>query len=286
MRLVLLTLVGLAAAVVVSLSVAAARWRAGTGSLRRRLEAARVPIAPATLDPHELEGLPDPVRRYFGAVLAPGQPIIAAAHVRHAGTFDTGEDAERWARFTSDQRVITRRPGFDWDARVRMAPGVTAWVHDAYVAGEGILVVSAMALVPIVRLRGSPEVARGELMRFLAESPWYPTALLPSQGVRWEPVDDGSARATLADGEVGVTLTFRFDDEGLIESVHADARGRTVGGRVVQTPWEGRWSAYEIRDGMRVPTRGEVAWIAPSGRRPYWRGRITDIAYEYAPRGR
>ena len=39
------------------------------------------------------------------------------------------------------------------------------------------------------------EVAQGELMRFFAEAAWYPTALLPSQGVRWQAVDDTSARA-------------------------------------------------------------------------------------------
>lgn len=45
-------------------------------------------------------------------------------------------------------------------------------------------------------LRGAlGEVAQGELMRFFAEAAWYPTALLPSQGVRWQAVDDTSARA-------------------------------------------------------------------------------------------
>ena len=46
--------------------------------------------------------------------------------------------------------------------------------------------------------QGSDELARGEFMRWFAEAPWYPTALLPSQGVRWQAVDDTSAQATLA----------------------------------------------------------------------------------------
>ena len=40
-------------------------------------------------------------------------------------------------------------------------------------------------------------MAEGELMRFLAEAAWYPTALLPSQGVRWQGADERSAFATL-----------------------------------------------------------------------------------------
>lgn len=35
-------------------------------------------------------------------------------------------------------------------------------------------------------------------------------------------------------------------------------------------------------DGMQVPMRGEVAWLLPAGARPYWRGTITALAYEFA----
>ena len=93
--------------------------------------------------------------------------------------------------------------------------------------------------------------------------------------------DDFSAKATLKDGETAVTLLFRFDENGLIESVRADARGRTVAGVVIPTPWEGRWSNYEWRDGMCIPTEGEVAWVLPEGPNPYFRGRITSLHYEF-----
>ena len=209
--------------------------------------------------------------------------MISAVSVAHAGTFNTSETGEQWKPFTSTQRVITQRPGFDWEGRIAMLPGLTVHVHDAYIAGEGILHATLFGLVSLVNLRGTPEVAHGELMRFLAEAAWYPTALLPSQGVRWEAVDETSAKATLKDGDLSLTLLFRFDEHGLIESVRTEARGRTVAGTVVPTPWEGRWSHYEPRDGMRVPTEGEVAWMLPEGPRPYWRGRITRLDYEFAP---
>jgi hypothetical protein len=132
-----------------------------------------------------------------------------------------------------------------------------------------------------VNLRGTPEVAQGELMRFFAEAAWYPTALLPSQGVRWEAVGDTSARATLKDGETTLTLLFRFNKDGLIDSIRAEARGRTVKGRVIPTPWEVRLKNYELREGMRIPREGEVAWILPEGPKPYWRGSITRLTYEF-----
>jgi len=41
---------------------------------------------------------------------------------------------------------------------------------------------SLFGLISLANWRGTPEVAQGELMRFLAEAAWDPTALLPSQG--------------------------------------------------------------------------------------------------------
>ena len=79
-----------------------------------------------------------------------------------------------------------------------------------------------------------------------------------------------------------MSLLFEFSEAGLIASVNADARWRTVKDEVLPTPWAGRFWQYELRDGIRVPVEAEVAWLLPEGRRPYWRGRITHFHYEFA----
>lgn len=259
------------------------RRNSETQELRARLDKAREPLRPQTVDFRELEGLPAPVRRYFRAALEEAQPMVAGARVRHEGTFNMGEGAENnWKPFTSDQVVVARRPGFDWNGRVAMMPGLPVRVHDAYVAGEGILHASLLGLVSVVDMRGRGEVAEGELMRFFAEATWYPTALLPSQGVRWEAVDGRSARATLEEGDISLTMLFTFDERGLVETVSAEERGRAVGDKIVPTPWRGRFWNYEERGGMLVPLDGEVAWLPPEVEKPYWRGHITEIAYQFA----
>jgi len=259
------------------------RWDSSTKDLLARLEAARSAVGSTSYDPRELEGLPGPVQRYFRAALTEGQPIVAAVSVEHEGTFNMSAAGEKWQRFSSRQRVTTQCPGFLWDARIAVAPGLKARVHDAYIEGEGILRATLLGFLTLVNLRGTRAVAEGELMRFFAEAAWYPTALLPSQGVQWTAVDGSSAKAALKDGDISLTLLFRFDEAGLIASVRADARGRTVGREVIPTPWEGRWKRYELREGMRVPLEGEVAWILPEGPKPYWRGRITSLSYEFVP---
>ncbi len=260
------------------------RWRAASTQLLAQLQATRRPRAAggsvAAVALHELEGLPLPVQRYLRLVLREGLPLIDSVHLHHSGTFNMKSDGEGWKPFTSMQQVQTQRPGFVWDASVSLAPGLDVRVHDADVGGRGVLHAAVLGAVPVARLSGGGDLAQGELMRWLAESPWYPTVLLPSQGVQWQAVDSRSADATVVDGEVTVTLRFRFDSDGFVDTVTAAARGRLVGRVVKPAPWQGRFWNYALRSGLRVPLQGEVAWLLPGGASPYWRGRITSIVFD------
>ncbi len=276
-------LAALVAAAVVAVYLGDMRWKEETAAIRSELERARVAASEAKIMVSVAgEGLPGPVRRYLEAVLPKETPSVVGVTLRHTGEFNMSETGERWAPFTSDQTATMRRPGFDWDARIRMAPGVNVYVHDAYVAGKGMLHAAVLGLVTVADERDTPDIAQGELMRFLAEAAWYPTMLLPGQGVRWEAIDERSARVFLEDGNTSVSLVFFFNADGLIETFRADARTRGAGDVKTAAPWSGRFWNYERRNGILVPLDGEVSWLLPDGPKPYWRGHITDIRHEFA----
>jgi hypothetical protein len=255
------------------------QWQLSTDRLRAKLTDGRQTMNPKTYDPKELEGLPDPVQRYFQAVLKDGQPIVSAANLSQQGLFNMSETKAKWSPFTATQFVTTQRPGFDWDARIQMAPGVSAFVHDAYILGSGSLHVSLLGLFTVADVRDTPQAAQGELLRFFAEMPWYPTALLPSQGVRWEAIDNTSAHAAVTDGATTISLVFRFNADGTIETMRAEARYRD---KLTTMPWSGRFWNYSTRDGMLIPLQGEVGWEYPDGLRLYYKGKVTDINFEFA----
>jgi hypothetical protein len=266
------------------------RWADHMAVLARGLEAARNegtgkpphPNDTTHYDPHELEGLPAPVQRYFRAVLTEGQPIVSAVTIKMTGTINMSATAEQWKPFTSKQRVVTRRAGFMWDAQISMLPGMKVRVVDSYIAGKGLVQAAMLGLFTVADMGGGGEMARGEFMRFFAETPWYPTALLPSQGVQWAAVDGTSANASINDGPVTLTLLFHFNDAGLIHSVRAEARGGMVGKEMLMRPWECGLSNYEVRSGMTVPISGEAAWVRPDGRKTYFIGSVKSMAYEFA----
>ena len=265
----------------------AKRWANTTRALTGTLDAARIkdqapPERLARYHARELDGLPAPVQRYFRAVLTDGQPLITTAMIELAGSFNLSASGAQWRPFVSKQRVVTGRPGFLWDAQIAMLPGLPVRVVDSYIAGQGLLHAAALGLLTVADVHGDGEIARGEFMRYFAEAAWYPTALLPSQGVFWQAVADHSANATMVDGPLTLTLLFRFNDAGLIDSFRAEARAAMVGKDVVMLPWEGRWSNYQTQGDLTLPFTGEVAWVRPEGRKPYFIGTVTALHHEFA----
>jgi len=253
-------------------------WRHKSMTLIERLRPR--PAHPAVYDEGELEGLPGPVARYFRAVLRNGQPIIRYAELSQRGRFLVPPGRSGWRRFYAMHHVAPTSVSFLWDASIRLLPGIAVLVRDSFIDGAGAMRADMMAVWPLIDVEGTPDMAAGALQRYLAEAAWVPTALLPSQGVRWSPIDEKSASASITVGATTVSLDFTFAADGTVSSVFTNARARAVGASFVLTPWQGRFSRYAEMHGMKIPLCVEVEWLLPEGPQPYWIGEITATLYE------
>lgn len=230
--------------------------------------------------PADSADVPAPVQRYLARVLPEGQRRVEAVRIEQSGTFRDADPGAGWSPFTATQHVTTRPPGFVWDASIEVVPWIPVRVLDAYHAGRGRLWARLGGVLTVMAPASSASLDEGELMRYLAEAPLYPTALLPETGVKWSPIDDRSARAVLTDGETTATLTFHFNERNEVERVTGSRGFMTDEGPTESRPWIGYWRGYAERNGMWVPTEGEVAWGLPSGREvSYWRGHIDNLDY-------
>jgi len=260
--------------------VAAGRVRLDRATTRRVDALRSVAQAPADeVRRGDYADLPAPVRRYFGAVLTEGRSHVRTARLDQRGEFRLGGPSGSWKPMTATQHYAVDPPGFVWDATVDVAPLVPARVVDAYERGEGSLRALVYSTVPVAAADPGPALDEGELLRYLAEAVWFPTALLPAAGVEWTAVDERAARATLADRGSTAAAVFHFDEEGLVERVAVDERYRQETDDYA--PWTGRFGRYRWIDGLRVPTEASVEWTTPEGPLSYWRAQIA--AVEYAP---
>jgi hypothetical protein len=232
-----------------------------------------------TVGTDDLAGLPAPVRRYLSHALTEGQDHVSTVRLAQRGEFRLGDADAPWKPLEATQTVTTGPPGFVWDATIDVAPFVPVRVVDQYRDGRGFLRAKLFSTVTVADAAPGPELDAGELLRYLGESVWYPTALLPGNGVEWEPIDDRSARATLTHRGTTASLVFHFEDSEVVR-VSGERPYRRPDGSYDLVPWTGYWRDYRCREGMAVPTEGEVEWNLPDGDLPYWRARLTEVEYE------
>jgi hypothetical protein len=273
---------GLLAAVVFALALANWLWHAQIARLTNDIKGqASTPAAPRA--PANTDDLPVPVRRFLNRSVPANAPTVRLVHLITAGEFRMGAAENSWRPFRAEQDFSVDRPGFVWDARIRMAPFLPVYVRDVYAGGRGETLARVLGAHTVAHEGGEatvPDLAAGQLIRLLGETIWFPTALRPGPSLAWTAIDDARARATLTDGGTEVSLEFTFNADGDITEVFSPDRPRSVDGAYVPTPWVVRCFDHQVRNGLRIPVGCEAEWRLPAGPLSYWRGRVVKVTYQ------
>lgn len=158
-----------------------------------------------------------------------------------------------------------------------MAPGLHLRVMDSLVDDIGAGEVLLLSAVRMGHEHGRLEMNAGALHRYLAEAPWYPWALLPSERLTWTGIDDSRAMATLVDKTATVTLEFRFGPGGEVNGIYSPGRWGRFAEGFRQVAWEGHFRQYERHAGVLVPTRAEVGWYRGTSLDLVWQGHVRSL---------
>ncbi|MEZ5718718.1 MAG: DUF6544 family protein [Burkholderiaceae bacterium] len=224
-----------------------------------------------------LEALPTPVQRYLRYAFPQGVPAATHVEMQMQGNFRR-PGTESFAPTSASQTAATRTPAMAFDATTPIVPGIWARAYDAYANGQMEMKARILSAITVVDEHSSPELNRISLRRWLLESPTYPQALLPGGVVRWEPVDDRTARAVATDRGMTTSLLARFGDDGRLASFQAEEDGDLT------TPYHGSGehvarSDYRLVQGIRVPMGFTISRMAKGRIMPFWEGRITSIRF-------
>lgn len=234
------------------------------------------PASPSTSAPSDARAiLLDYVRR----VLPRERATPSSVRIEQRGTM-WRRPGGRGLPFTAVQRFETSRVEFAWQARFAMMPAVWLAVEDAFVGGHGHLEGRLWDRIRVMRSVG-PEIDRGQILRYLAELPWNPHAILGNDALRWRVLGPRRLEVALADTTPRCAIEMSLDEHGDIQQVGTAARGYLDGKTIVMRPWGGRFWDYALFDGVRMPRFAEVWWDLPSGRFTYWRGELTAATHKW-----
>lgn len=216
----------------------------------------------------QLEGLPEPVQRYFNRVLKKGQPYISYAGIKHRGQFKTGPD-KGWTNIRGEQYATTTKPGFIWKGTTSLFVA-----RDLYIADKGRLIVTLLYIFRVADGKGA-KYNEGELLRWLGESVLYPTNLLPAERLQWSPIDENTARLTFRYREHALSFKITFNDSAEITEMETK---RYMGERGLET-WVIKISRYREMNNVRIPTLFEAIWRLEKGDFSYAKFKITEVLY-------
>lgn len=223
----------------------------------------------------DLAAVPEPVARYLRRTGVVGRRPVQTVMLRQRGRFRLKPDGA-WAALRAVQRYTVDPPAFVWHATISPWAFTPVKVVDAFTQGHGRLVARLWGLVPIARACG-PQTDAGELLRFLGEIAWFPTAWL-SPNITWSVRDDRSATATISSGGVSVSGTLCFDDGDRIVGFEA-IRHRIVGRSFTLDQWQTPLFGHNMVNGLLIPLKGKAIWKLQSGDFEYFDGEVTSLEY-------
>lgn len=235
----------------------------------------------ATFDPAMVSDLPDPARRYFLFAIAPGTRLSQVAELEMTGQLSLGTQGRPDYMPMRARQILAGPRGFVWQLRAG-SPRLWFSGSDGYVSGQGWTRFWLYDVAPVARAGGDADYARSAAGRAIAESLfWVPAALLPSASVRWEPVDNDTARAIVSQGGHDHVLDLTVASDGRPRAVSILRWSRENAQRVWRLqPFGGTIGEIRQVGGYRVAASVEGGnGFGTAAYFPFYRARITRIRF-------
>lgn len=204
--------------------------------------------------------LPPPVFRHYKLIMGMRYPNVRTAVIGAQARFRRG----LWIpmRFVA-YHIIGQH--FLRDMEVTWFGYTLFSAEDTYINGRGVMNIAG-------RVDKGPEVDQGAAMAMWAEQAiLFPTATIDRPGVRWEGIDEHTARLVypFGEGEDGGTVTF--DPDTGFARQFTGMRHKGVGG--AKEPWHVYFNQWRKYKSMLLPQQIEVMWEKEG--QPWFKATLT-----------
>ncbi len=210
--------------------------------------------------------LPVPVARYYQAICGDRVPVIESAVI-------TGRAKMRVGGLTFPARFrFTHLAGRDYRHYIEAAVlGVPVMkVNEHYLDGK------ARLALPIGTVENEPKIDMAANLGLWAESIWLPSIFLTDPRVRWEAIDDTTARLVVPFGEQEDNFTVTFDpSSGLLLALETQ-RYREAADEE-KTLWRNEALGWRTFHGTQIPSPGSATWLDEGT--PWAVFTVEDVAY-------
>ncbi|MFO8068416.1 MAG: DUF6544 family protein [Alkalibacterium sp.] len=223
----------------------------------------------------DLTALPASVQRWLQYSGIVGREKIVSGRLKQEAEMRMEADGQ-WMTVEAEQYFTSEEPGFIWSATINAAPFVHIAGRDKYLNGKGSMLIKPMSLFTIADSKGE-EIDQGTLLRYLAETVWFPSAVL-NDYIRWKEIDEDNAKATMTYGGISTSGVFTFNQMGEVTNFEAERYGEFDGEFSLET-WSISVSDYKTFEGIKVPTKGKITWKLDDGDFNWFNFEVREIEY-------
>jgi hypothetical protein len=197
--------------------------------------------------------LPAPVARYYETIIGDRMPVIESAVISGRGTLRIkGQGYRHYIEATIFGYPVMKVNEWYLDGKARME-------------------------LPVGVIENEPKIDMGANLALWGESAfWLPSILVTDPRVRWEAIDDTTARLIVPFGEEEDTFTVTFDPEtGLISAMEA-MRYREATDEA-KIPWRNEPLGWQTFHGIEIPSPAALTWLDEGTPWSVW--TIEDVVY-------
>ncbi|NJO32482.1 MAG: hypothetical protein HC869_04480 [Rhodospirillales bacterium] len=197
--------------------------------------------------------LPEPAQRYFKYTIAEGAPLSTAVEIEMNGEIGLGTKQRPDYRLFRAQQILAPPHGFVW----RLGAGVLSG-SDGATSQTSWTRFWLFGVIPIVRMSGQDH-HRSAFGRLVAEGAfWSPASLLPSETVRWEPIDKHTAQAVVTHGSHVQNVEITVNEQGQPVRVVIQRWSNANAEKVFrEQPFGGFLTDFRDVEGYKLPFRVE-----------------------------
>ena len=210
--------------------------------------------------------LPAPVTRYYETIMGDQIPVIESAVITGRGKLRVfGLSFPSRFRFT---HIAGQGYRHYIEATIFGYPVMK--VNEWYLDGK------ARMELPVGVIENEPKIDMAANLALWAESVWLPSILVTDPRVRWEAIDDITARLVVPFGQEEDTFTVTFDPQtGLICTMEA-MRYREATDEA-KIPWRNEPLGWQTFHGIKIPSPAAVTWLDEGTPWSVW--TIEDVVY-------
>lgn len=206
------------------------------------------PTQPLTAVPLPTD-LPAPVARYYQTIVGNELPVLETAVITGRGTLRfMGVSFPARLRFTHEAGQ-----GYRHYIETTLFGYPIMKVNERYLDGK------ARMQLPVGVIENEPKVDMAANLGLWGESIWLPSIFLTDSRVRWEAIDDTSARLIVPFEAGEDSFTAVFDPQTNL-LVSMEAMRYKEADSTEKVPWRFDILAWDEYEGIMIPSRSSVTW--------------------------